>query len=163
MFSPYSSSWKVRRKKKRHCCGMIWSILLMDWDEKCGEPYLRLAQLTESKFAVNDDSSSWKKLVHVWLGLTLLFEFQRLIYPVTVTASSRREELSIKGSGKKKSDHRDVLFLWFVTLLGPRDRTTKRWHNPFYRSQENMHFLHLQSILITYLKLKECIHERLQI
>lgn len=111
---------------------MIWSILLMDWDENCWEPYLKLAQLTESKFAVNDDNSSWKKLVPIWLGITVLFEFQRLIYPVMATASSKMEELSMKGSEKKKSDYRNVLFFWFVTLLEPKDRILKRWHNLFF-------------------------------
>lgn len=128
MLSPFSSSWKVFLK--RHSYGMIWSILLTDWDKKCWKPYLRLAQLAKSKFAVNDDNSSWKKLVPIWLGITILCEFQRLIYPVMVTASSRIKELSIKASGKRKNYYRDVFFLWFVILLGPRQGTPKRWHNP---------------------------------
>ena len=47
-------------------------------------------------------------------------------------ASSKMGELSIKGSEKKKSDYRDVLFFWFVTLLGLRYRILKRWHNLFF-------------------------------
>lgn len=66
--------------------GLINCIDGLRW--KCWELNVKLAQLVESKFAVNDDNLYWKKLVPIWLGIALLFRFQWLIYPVMVTALS---------------------------------------------------------------------------